>query len=40
VAGGATGQKSFEQSSPDRDQGDASRENKEPDPSDRRETPK
>jgi hypothetical protein len=39
VAGGATGQKSFEQSAPDRDEGDASR-NGETDPSDRRQTPK
>jgi hypothetical protein len=40
VAGGSTGQKSFEQSSPDRDEGDSSRLNQEPDPSDRRQTPK
>jgi len=40
VAGGTSGQKSFEQSSPDRDAGDSSRLNSEPDPSDRRQTPK
>jgi hypothetical protein len=40
VAGGTTGEKSFEQSSPDRDQGDSSTLNSEPDPSDERETPK
>jgi len=40
VAGGTSGQKSFEQSSPDRDRGDQSRFHDEPDPSDRRQTPK
>jgi hypothetical protein len=40
VAGGTSGQKSFEQSSPDRDEGDTSRLNSEPDPSDWRQTPK
>jgi hypothetical protein len=40
VAGGTNGQKSFEQSSPDRDEGDASRFHDEADPSDRRQTPK
>lgn len=40
VAGGTTGQKSFEQSAPDRDEGDSSRLNQEPDPSDERQTPK
>jgi hypothetical protein len=40
VAGGTSGQKSFEQSSPDRDEGDASALNDEPDPGDRRQTPK
>jgi hypothetical protein len=40
VAGGTSGQKSFEQSSPDRDEGDASRFHDEADPSDRRQTPK
>ncbi len=40
VIGGTTGQKSFEQSAPDRDEGDASDLDEEPDPSDRRETPK
>lgn len=41
VAGGTSGQKSFEQSAPDRDEGDQSRINDtEPEPSDRRQTPK
>jgi hypothetical protein len=40
VAGGTGGQKSFEQSSPDHDEGDTSRLNQEPDPADRRQTPK
>ncbi len=40
VAGGTTGQKSFEQSSPDRDEGDLSPDNIEPDPGDAREEPK
>lgn len=39
VAGGTSGQKSFEQPAPDRDEGDTSSAN-ETDPSDERQTPK